>query len=26
VVPRDKAEDVKELVDFLKNSGNQELT
>jgi len=26
VVPRDKVEDVKELVDFLKNSGNQELT
>ena len=25
VVPRDKVEDVKELVDFLKNSGNQEL-
>ena len=26
VVPRDKVEDVKELVDFLKNSGKQELT
>jgi mannose-1-phosphate guanylyltransferase len=26
VVPRDKVEDVKELVYFLKNSGNQELT
>ena len=26
VVPRDKVEDVKELVNFLKNSGNQELT
>jgi len=26
VVPRDKVEDVKELVDFLKNNGNQELT
>jgi mannose-1-phosphate guanylyltransferase len=26
VVPRDKVEEIKELVDFLKNSGNQELT